>query len=205
MPQSHHRVDKCYYPKVKVKVKSLSRVRLFATPWTTAYQAPPSLGLCRHECWGGGLAQQVLTYREVTGLLPSLCCQLPVVPLEWWKPKTASVWSIDFCFFPDSVPTRYSYHFPEENDLIFPWFLLRRAGMETSTFHLPGSSQTWVPSYLRIQHGQVWRKRLFSQNHWEPGLGRTQQSPSPVAFHGTLVLNELLWRGLESPAWTLDV
>ena len=30
--------------KWKVKVKSLSRVRLFATPWTTAYQAPPSMG-----------------------------------------------------------------------------------------------------------------------------------------------------------------
>ena len=28
----------------KVKVKSLSRVRLFATPWTAAYQAPPSMG-----------------------------------------------------------------------------------------------------------------------------------------------------------------
>ena len=30
--------------KWKVKVKSLSRVRLFATPWTAAYQAPPSMG-----------------------------------------------------------------------------------------------------------------------------------------------------------------
>ena len=29
--------------KVKVKVKSLSRVRLLATPWTAAYQAPPSI------------------------------------------------------------------------------------------------------------------------------------------------------------------
>ena len=29
---------------LKVKVKSLSRVRLFATPWTVAYQAPPSMG-----------------------------------------------------------------------------------------------------------------------------------------------------------------
>ena len=29
--------------KWKVKVKSLSRVRLFATPWTVAYQAPPSM------------------------------------------------------------------------------------------------------------------------------------------------------------------
>ena len=30
--------------KWKVKVKSLSRVQLFATPWTAAYQAPPSMG-----------------------------------------------------------------------------------------------------------------------------------------------------------------
>ena len=30
--------------KVKVKVKSLSRVRLFATPWSVAYQAPLSMG-----------------------------------------------------------------------------------------------------------------------------------------------------------------
>ena len=53
MPQSHHRVDKCYYPKVKVKVKSLSRVRLFATPWTVAYQASPSMGFSRQEYWSG--------------------------------------------------------------------------------------------------------------------------------------------------------
>ena len=39
--------------KVKVKVKSLSRVRLFATPWTVAYQAPPSMGFSRQECWSG--------------------------------------------------------------------------------------------------------------------------------------------------------
>ena len=33
--------------KWKVKVKSLSRVRLLATPWTAAYQAPPSIGFSR--------------------------------------------------------------------------------------------------------------------------------------------------------------
>ena len=37
----------------KVKVKSLSRVRLFATPWTVAYQAPPSRGFSRQEYWSG--------------------------------------------------------------------------------------------------------------------------------------------------------
>ena len=38
---------------VKVKVKSLSLVRLFATPWTAAYQAPPSMGFSRQEYWSG--------------------------------------------------------------------------------------------------------------------------------------------------------
>ena len=39
--------------KWKVKVKSLSRVRLLATPWTAAYQAPLSLGFSRQEYWSG--------------------------------------------------------------------------------------------------------------------------------------------------------
>ena len=37
--------------KWKVKVKSLSRVRLLAAPWTAAYQAPPSIGFSRQEYW----------------------------------------------------------------------------------------------------------------------------------------------------------
>ena len=35
------------------KVKSLSRVRLFVTPWTAAYQAPQSMGFSRQEYWSG--------------------------------------------------------------------------------------------------------------------------------------------------------
>ena len=37
--------------KWKVKAKSLSRVRLLATPWTAAHQAPPSMGFSRQEYW----------------------------------------------------------------------------------------------------------------------------------------------------------
>ena len=36
-----------------MKVKSLSHVRLFAIPWTVAYQAPPSTGFSRQEYWTG--------------------------------------------------------------------------------------------------------------------------------------------------------
>ena len=39
--------------KWKVKGKSLSRVRLCATPWTAAYQALPSMGFSRQEYWSG--------------------------------------------------------------------------------------------------------------------------------------------------------
>ena len=39
--------------KWKVKVKLLSRVRLLVTPWTAAYQAPPSMGFSRQEYWSG--------------------------------------------------------------------------------------------------------------------------------------------------------
>jgi len=39
--------------KVEVKVKSLSCVQLLATPWTAAYQAPPSMGFPRQEYWSG--------------------------------------------------------------------------------------------------------------------------------------------------------
>ena len=37
----------------KVKLKSLSRVRLFATPWTVAYQTPLSMGFSKQQYWSG--------------------------------------------------------------------------------------------------------------------------------------------------------
>ena len=49
---------------MKVKVKSLSPVRLFATPWTVAYQAPPSMGFSRQEYWSGLRFPSPLFYRN---------------------------------------------------------------------------------------------------------------------------------------------
>ena len=46
--------------KWKVKVKSLSHVRLLSTPWTAAYQAPPSMGFSRQEYWSGVPSPYVL-------------------------------------------------------------------------------------------------------------------------------------------------
>ena len=40
-------------PPLKVKVKSLSHIPLFVTPWTVAYQSLPSMGFSRQEYWSG--------------------------------------------------------------------------------------------------------------------------------------------------------
>ena len=65
--------------KWKVKVKSLSRVWLLATPWTAAHQAPPSMGFSRQEYWSGlplpsPKSQLILIYKK--GILTKiLTCQ----------------------------------------------------------------------------------------------------------------------------------
>ena len=41
------------YGEMKVKVKSLSHIQLFVTPWTVAHQAPPSMGFSKQEYWSG--------------------------------------------------------------------------------------------------------------------------------------------------------
>ena len=55
--------------KWKVKGKSLSHVRLLATPWAATYQAPPSMGFSRQECWSGlqspSLLHQLLSFNPL--------------------------------------------------------------------------------------------------------------------------------------------
>ena len=57
--------------KWKVKVKSLSPIRLLATPWTAAYQAPPSMGFSRQEYWRGCrcLLWSISPSNEYSGLI----------------------------------------------------------------------------------------------------------------------------------------
>ena len=40
-------------PHSESEVNSLSRVRLFGTPWTVAHQATPSMGISRQQYWSG--------------------------------------------------------------------------------------------------------------------------------------------------------
>ena len=64
--------------KWKVKVKSLGRVRLLATPWTAAYQAPPSMGFSRQEDWSGvPLPSPLLPLPMSISLFPMFVSLLP--------------------------------------------------------------------------------------------------------------------------------
>ena len=71
--------------KWKVKVKSLSRVQL-VTPWTAAYQAPPSIGFSRQEYWSrvpllSPMSSWGLTKHLPTGLVFQSSCETA----GWWS------------------------------------------------------------------------------------------------------------------------
>ena len=74
--------------KRKVKVKSLSRVRLLATPWTAAYQAPPSMRFSRQEYWSGvSLPSPNKLSRLVITFLPRSKCLL----ISWLQSPSAVI------------------------------------------------------------------------------------------------------------------
>ena len=74
----------------KVKVKSLSRVRLFATPWTVAHQAPVSIGFSRQEYWSG-LPFPSLGIFPTQGSNPGLLhCRQMLYPLSSFQSSRTS-------------------------------------------------------------------------------------------------------------------
>ena len=98
---------------MKVKVKSLSHVQLFATPWTAAYQAPPSMGFSRQHYWSGYhcLLQLWVPAAAAKSLpsCPTLCDPIDASPpgspiprilqartLEWVAISLKSNFSFDF-------------------------------------------------------------------------------------------------------------
>ena len=56
--------------KMQVKLKLLSPVRLFATLWTVAYQAPQSMEFPRQQYWSGFPFPSVLKFQVIIGLGP---------------------------------------------------------------------------------------------------------------------------------------
>ena len=129
--------------KWKEKVKLLSHVRLLATPWTAAYQAPPSVGFSRQEYWSGvplpsptselrrvitpRVAEGVVTREEALGLLR--------LWFDWWSP--IALWVF---FYSLSIIDNFGVHFSSFLKLLLfscsvisdsatPWTAARQASL----------------------------------------------------------------------------
>ena len=120
--------------KWKVRVKSLSRVRLFTTPWTAAYQAPLSMGFSRQEYWSGvpllhnHYLQNVGQEQEAVG----------------WKSLTLPSWLI--CYFPTG---RYNLTQGKKTNEM----KIRRKNMRYSRF--------LVLQYVNKIHQKRWSRRCL--------------------------------------------
>ena len=127
---------------MKVKVKLLSHVWLFATPWTVAYQAHPSMGFSRQECWSG-LAFPSPGDLPDPGIKPrSPVLQADALPSEPpGKPMEKSLFLPQFS------------HFPWINDLhIVPKLWIPEFGGKKCwswSFSLTASLFLWRNTFLR--------------------------------------------------------
>ena len=114
--------------KWKVKMKSLSLFRLFVTPWTAAYQAPPSMGFPRQEYWSGvPLPSPHNRYKYMYNIIQQLYFKLYIRVTFWFKRKhvqscafwylfqckklEASIrdWIMKICFNIEKIWTRLTY------------------------------------------------------------------------------------------------
>ena len=106
---------------MKVKMKSLSCVRVLATPWTTAYQAPPSMGFSRQEFWSG-VPLSSPPYKTTAGIR-SQSLKTPhtqtLTPLEHLSLlSTLSLYIGPFFVFHDTTPSLFFF-------LLFFVFLMK--------------------------------------------------------------------------------
>ena len=100
-----------------MKVKLLSRLRLFAAPWTVGYQAPPSMGFSRQEYWSGvpfpsprrlGIWPQISPCQKpvpITATSPAIMIQLCILVLVRLPTKCNSVWQSSWSMLPLQLNT----------------------------------------------------------------------------------------------------
>ena len=84
--------------KRKVKVKSLSHVRLLASPWTAAYQAPPSMGFSRQEYWSGLPLPSPIPLLVITKWPLQITQKMEESPRHTLLEFLTHIWEILCCF-----------------------------------------------------------------------------------------------------------
>ena len=159
--------------KWKVKVKSLSRVRLLATPWTAAHQAPLSMGFSRQENWSG-VPLPLVNLKTNLGWKMVFFNVIGWVGMGWveWNGKYSVSWIV--LFLETSVQVfdhRWIYIC-----VFWSWcemsFQMWRAKYWKITF--PGTAvsfhpwtlKTSVPGILtKVSTKRQWHEKTWDENH----------------------------------------
>ena len=163
--------------KWKVKVKSLSRVLLLATPWTAAYQAPPSMGFSRQEYWSG-VPRPSLPGLPVHHQLPEFTQSHVHQVGDAIQPSHPV---IPFSSCPQSLPASESFPISQ----LFTWGG-QSTGVSALASFLPQKSQGWSPlgwtGWISLQSKGL--SRVFShttvQTHQFFSAQLSSQSNSPI-------------------------
>ena len=142
--------------KWKVKVNSLSRVRLLVTPWTAAYQAPPSMGVSRQEYWSGShcllqsCSKSHLQIAETSNVESVKCkaiyIQIIVVTISFPSRKLAAFHQEEFLH----LPSWNKFHTHKYLHSLL-WFAFRKdPGIHhgDSQFYISNQLGHGVPLYL---------------------------------------------------------
>ena len=140
--------------KWKVKVKTLSRIRLLETPGTAAYQAPPSMGFSRQEYWSGVPLPSPIkavsrscfySLYSFQDLPVSSYCPSGILQIRDWGEDQASS-----CFH--STPS-----------LELPWLTFCSASLQRHSCHVPlpfyHIKNTW--KLHKEFHSHEWRRNPF--------------------------------------------
>ena len=159
---------------MKVKVKLLSRVWLFVTPWTVAHQSPPSMEFSRQKCWSG-LPFPSPGDLPDRGVKPSVShCRQTLLPSEPPGKSISSVQSLS-------------------PDFATPWITARQASLSITN---PRSLLKLMP--IEVYSGsQFWHIRI----HWNTIYLKIQilklysRSTEWESWGGILMLLRSLWSG----------
>ena len=134
----------------EVKVKSFSRVRLFATPWTVAYHTPPSVGFSKQEYWSGvpfpfpGHLPNPEIENRTGEKSPALAC---------WVYGRLNLWQVK------SLPLSY---------LGSPWISVTRKIVPQPFLSKTSNKSTIWPSNLTTRH-MLWENHN-SKRHLYPSV-----------------------------------
>ena len=139
------------------KLKSLSRVWLFATPWTAAYQAPPSMGFSRQEYWSGlpfpspgDLPNPGIKSRSLALQTDALPSEPPGKPKWSWEP------------FKTELLTRYA--------IVFNLF-------KVFSRWLSGKESTYKCRRFRRLGFNPWVKKIPWRKTWQPSPVLLPENP----------------------------